>query len=82
MNKRLIRLAFFIFFVTPFIPCFASDGWIYLEIDTEKAKFGGWDEPEFFRFGLQAFDLNLDGYRGIESGRYYFLNPGSSAVGD
>jgi len=72
----------FLFF-NSFHPVAADDGWTYLEIDSEREKFGDWDEPEFLRyFGLQAFDLDRDGYRDIVSGRYYYLNPGHDMSGE
>ena len=83
MSKRIICLAVFFLFVTSFFPCLASDGWTYLQIDSQRAKFGDWDEPEFLRyFGVQAFDLDRDGYQDIVSGRYYYLNPGHDMSGE
>ncbi len=83
MSKRIICLTVFLLFVNSLYPCIASGGWNYLEIDTDRAKFGDWDEPEFLRyFGLQAFDLDRDGYKDIVSGRYYYLNPGHDMSGE
>ena len=82
MSKKWIFLAVFVILISTIIPCLAAEGWTYLQIDSEKAKFGDWDEPEFLRyFGLQAFDLNRDGYQDIVSGRYYYLNPGNDMSG-
>ncbi|MFH1964527.1 MAG: VCBS repeat-containing protein, partial [Acidobacteriota bacterium] len=82
MRKRWTCLAALLLFITTFSPDISAEGWTYLQIDSEKAKFGDWDEPEFLRyFGLQAFDLNRDGYKDIVSGRYYYLNPGNDMSG-
>lgn len=56
-----------------------SDNWTYIPIDSLKQKWGDWAEPEWLRyFGLDAGDVNQDGYLDILSGRYLYHNPGGS----
>jgi len=57
--------------------------WEYIEIDSSRAKWGDFDEPEWLRaFGLDMGDVNNDGMKDIISGRYIYLNPGDSMEGD
>ena len=59
-----------------------TDSWTYIEIDSSKAMWGDYDEPEWLRyFGLAAGDLNNDGYMDIVSGRNVYLNPGADMTG-
>lgn len=52
-------------------------GWHYIEVDSQKAKWGDWDEPNWLRyFGLDMGDVNGDQQLDILSGRYLYLNPG------
>ncbi|MEM6800104.1 MAG: VCBS repeat-containing protein [Bacteroidota bacterium] len=56
-----------------------SENWTYIPIDSLKQKWGDWAEPEWLRyFGLDAADVNQDGYLDILSGRYLYHNPGGS----
>ncbi|MBK8881628.1 MAG: VCBS repeat-containing protein [Bacteroidales bacterium] len=53
------------------------DKWKYIEADSSRQKWGDWAEPDWLRyFGLDILDLNIDGYKDIISGRYFYLNPG------
>jgi hypothetical protein len=55
------------------------DKWSYKEIDSSRTKWGDYDEPEWWRyFGLDAADINDDGYKDIVSGKYLYINPGKS----
>ena len=59
-----------------------TDSWTYIEVDSSKAMWGDYDEPEWLRyFGLAAGDLNSDGYMDIVSGRNVYLNPGADMTG-
>ncbi|WP_197496196.1 FG-GAP repeat domain-containing protein [Maribacter hydrothermalis] len=49
----------------------------YIEIDSAKQKWGDWNQPEWLRyFGLDAGDVNNDGFLDVLSGRYLYQNPG------
>ncbi len=49
----------------------------YIQIDSAKAKWGDFDEPEWLRyFGLAMGDVNGDGRADLVSGRNAYLNPG------
>ena len=53
------------------------DKWTYIEVDSERGKWGDFAEPKGVRyFGLSACDVTGDGYRDIVSGRYLYRNPG------
>lgn len=59
-----------------------TDQWEYIMVDSSRAKWGDDKEPEWLRyFGLDMQDVNHDGYQDILSGRYVYLNPGSTMEG-
>jgi hypothetical protein len=54
-----------------------TSNWRYIQIDDQKVKWGDFEEPQWLRyFGLDAADLNNDGYKDVVSGRNVYLNPG------
>ena len=54
-----------------------TDRWVYIEIDSTKAMWGDYDDPDWLRyFGLATGDINGDGLADIVSGRNVYLNPG------
>lgn len=56
--------------------------WHYIEVDNTKGKWGDFDKPVWLRyFGVDAGDLNKNGYRDIVSGRYFYRNPGGDMTG-
>jgi hypothetical protein len=60
----------------------ALDQWHYMKIDTSRAAWGDYDEPEWGRYmGFDAKDINGDNYMEIISGRYFYLNPGDDMSG-
>ncbi len=59
-----------------------TDAWTYIEIDSTKAKWGNFDEPEWLRyFGLASGDVDGDGDLDIITGRNVYLNPGADLAG-
>ncbi|GAP69305.1 protein containing repeat domain [Bacteroidales bacterium 6E] len=51
--------------------------WTYIKIDSTRAKWGDWDQPEWLRyFGLDIKDVTGNGYKDIVAGRYFYRNPG------
>ena len=55
------------------------DQWTYIQVDSTRAKWGDFAEPEWLRyFGLDFADVNFDGEIDIISGRYVYLNPGGN----
>lgn len=61
----------------------ATDQWTYIEVDSTKAMWGDFDEPEWLRyFGLAMDDLDGDGYADIVTGRNVYFNPGGNMTGN
>jgi hypothetical protein len=57
--------------------------WTYIQVDSTRGTWSDFGEkPAFLRyFGLTFGDVNLDGYKDIISGRYWYLNPGGNLSG-
>ncbi|MBD3289680.1 hypothetical protein GF337_12815 [candidate division KSB1 bacterium] len=56
--------------------------WTYIAVDTSRAKWGDFDDPNWLRyFGLSFQDVNHDAFVDIVSGRYVYLNPGGKMLG-
>lgn len=53
------------------------DHWKYIEVDSQRAKHGDWDDPKWLKyFGLDMADVTGDNYKDIVAGRYFYRNPG------
>jgi len=58
------------------------DKWTYIDVDSNRPKFGDFNEPEFLRyFGLDMADVTGDGFVDIVSGRLVYVNPGGDMTG-
>ena len=58
------------------------DRWTYVTIDDNRGKWGDWADPRSLRYlGVDAHDVNHDGYLDVVSGRYFYLNPGGEMTG-
>jgi hypothetical protein len=56
--------------------------WHYIEADSSRAMWGNYEKPEWLRYyGLDAADINGDGFRDIVAGRYFYLNPAGNMQG-
>lgn len=70
-------------FTTSCVQKIQLDRWQYIEVDSTRQKWGDFNEPEWLRyFGLDARDINKDGYLDLVSGRYFYLNPGGNMEGE
>ena len=77
MNKLLGILVCTLFSFSGLAQSVITDKWTYIQIDENRAKFGDYGTPDWLRyFGLDALDINFDGYKDLVSGRYIYLNPG------
>ena len=55
-----------------------TDQWSYMAIDTSREMMHPAGGPDWLRsFGLDATDINMDGYKDIVCGKYFYLNPGA-----
>ncbi len=83
---KIMGRSFFTFFMFVLLIHYGSsaqnllvDEWTYIEIDSEKTKWGDYAEPQWLRyFGLDMGDVNGDSLMDIVSGRYIYINPGGN----
>lgn len=55
----------------------------HILLDSTNVKWGDFDDPEWLRyFGVDAGDVNRDGFLDVLTGRTLFLNPGNDMTGD
>jgi hypothetical protein len=60
-----------------------TDRWMYIPIDSSREMMRPADGPQWLRsFGIDAADINHDGYRDIVCGKYFYLNPGEGMTGE
>jgi hypothetical protein len=60
----------------------ALNKWSYIQVDDKKQMWGDFEKPDWLRyFGIDASDMNNDGYKDLLSGRYIYLNPGGNMSG-
>jgi len=58
------------------------DQWTYIELDNDREMMYPLDGPDWLRsFGIDASDMNRDGYKDIVCGKYFYLNPGEDMSG-
>ncbi len=63
--------------------CQSVSSWHYIEIDSNKGKWGDWSEPSWLRyFGLDMGDIDGDKDLDILSGKYIYQNPGGNMEED
>jgi hypothetical protein len=56
--------------------------WQYIELDNQREMIHPADGPDWLRsFGIDAGDINRDGYLDIVCGAYFYLNPGQDMSG-
>jgi hypothetical protein len=59
-----------------------TDRWTYVAIDTSREMMLPADGPDWLRsFGIDAADINMDGYKDLVCGKYFYLNPGEEMTG-
>lgn len=81
MKKAFILILLFVAAVS-YAQNIDPANWAYIEVDSSRAKWGDFDEPEWLRyFGLSFQDVNHDDLSDIVSGRYVYLNPGGEMTG-
>ncbi len=59
------------------------DQWKYIAVDSSREKLQPMGGPDWLRsFGIDAVDINKDGYKDIVCGKYFYLNPGEEMTGE
>ncbi|MEX1238220.1 MAG: VCBS repeat-containing protein, partial [Cyclobacteriaceae bacterium] len=91
----LSQVALIIFFITVYFSCTSTmtgspetpsglslEHWRYIEVDSQRAKHGDWDEPKWLKyFGLDMMDVTGDKFKDIVAGRYFYRNPAGDMTG-
>ncbi len=82
MNRLLILLLCILSATILYSQSIPVDQWNYIAVDTTREKMQPMGGPDWLRsFGIDAFDINRDGYMDIVSGKYFYLNPGEDMTG-
>lgn len=59
-----------------------TDQWTYFSLDSTREMMNPPEGPDWLRsFGIDASDINMDGYMDIVAGKYFYLNPGGDMSG-
>jgi hypothetical protein len=77
--KNLLLIAFsIILHSVTYAQELPADQWTYIEIYSSRERITPPEGPEWLRsFGVNALDINRDGYQDIVCGKYFYLNPGA-----
>ena len=80
--KKLLLIALGVFlYSNNFAQVQPVDQWTYIEVDSSRERMNPLDGPQWLRsFGIDALDINRDGYQDIVCGKYFYLNPKNSLV--
>lgn len=82
MKKLLLLSTFAALFISLGAQNIPADQWTYIEIDSTREMIYPMDGPDWLRsFGIDAVDINRDGYKDIVCGKYFYLNPGENMEG-
>lgn len=82
MKKSLCLASLFFVLIPLLAQPLASDQWTYLALDSTREMMDPKDGPGWLRsFGMDASDINNDGYMDIVAGKYFYLNPGGDMTG-
>ena len=82
MKRALSFLGFVLIAGSLFSQTIPADQWSYLAIDTSREMMNPMGGPDWLRsFGIDAADINKDGYKDIVCGKYFYLNPGADMSG-
>jgi len=79
MKKLLLITTGIILHFVTYAQALPADQWTYIEIDSSRERINPPDGPAWLRsFGIDALDINRDGYQDIVCGKYFYLNPGGN----
>jgi hypothetical protein len=82
MKHTFLLILGFLVTGTLFSQSLPASRWSYIAIDTSREMMNPKDGPDWLRsFGIDASDINKDGYLDIVCGKYFYLNPGEDMSG-
>ena len=83
MKKHLLIASMALLCFTGAAQVIPTGQWTYIEIDSARHMIRPVGGPDWLRsFGIDATDINRDGYKDIVCGKYFYLNPGGDMSGD